>query len=139
MVSMGFILSGFVFLLEASILELEYLTLRDAQGAEIYETLCEPGQELEVAFKFMRREFPKNAVTHLEIEIYDEKGALTLNQAETRDTVDGGRIEKFHFKVPADARGKYLLVLTIRVKVEDVVYSEVTKTAPFEVSSSLKS
>ncbi|MBI1884357.1 MAG: hypothetical protein HYS08_09175 [Chlamydiae bacterium] len=121
-------------------LELYNLSLMDEKGQEVSEGTVQPGAQLTLEMKYGRRGFPTNSLTTLEVELYDPTGEILLQDSVERPFTEGDRLDRYRVNIPANAAGKFLLALTIRVSEGEAdtesaaqVLAEVSKTIPFDV------
>jgi hypothetical protein len=122
-----------VFEARASLLELQYLKLLNDQGSSVEEKVVKPGDALTLEFRYTCRGFSKESVVKMNVELFDAQGNSKLSDEQTREVMEGTRIDRYKLVVPQNISGPFLAVLTLQVVQEDETLSEVVKTVPFEV------
>lgn len=119
---------------QGSSLEVVSLGLHDEAGMDVSGKIVRPSSHLTLEMKYNRRGFPKEILTTLEIQLFDTQGNVLLQDKLDRPPLEGTRKDSYKIDIPRDAQGKFLVVLTLRVSQGDQIFSEVTKTVPFDVS-----
>lgn len=116
-----------------SSLELEYLLLYNDRMEDLRGKSVAAGSVLFVQVRYDREGFPSESLTTVHIEIFDAGGNRVLRDMLERPMMEGTRLDRYRFKVPPEASGRFLVVVTVRVNQGQQNLAEVTKTIPFEI------